>query len=627
MAVARFEMPDGRIARFEVPDGMTPEEAQADVESQIASMGTEQPEPEMSKDDYYRQLNSTITGAEPEGGSRLVLDSVRQRANMPQVDNASDNPMLRMLGELAASANRPIAEMVDFFGPDTINAVLSLSGSERRMPTLTGALEPYGIQGNFMGPGAGREAVQAAGGLIPAGAGMAPVKREIGTVASTVADVIGAGSTAVTQPFRNAAPVVSETLDNLIPSNPMTAGKRKAAALPLKRMTGDTDAFGYKLNQAGKVVSDPIQKAAAKQGFEEGLVTMVKATDPQTRGNMRAMLDIVEQGKRNFKSQAMTRPLDVVGDSITNRVKVIQRANQAAGRRLDGVAKTLKGRPVDVAPAIDGLRTKLDDLGIKLDVQPGQVSIDFSGSDIEGLDGPMKVVKNMLTRLSNTDAPDAYNVHRMKRYIDENVTYGKGEGLSGRVEGVFKSLRRDLDGILDSSFPEYDRVNTQYSETIGALDALQDVAGKKVNLTGDNVDKALGTLSRRLLSNAQSRVPLMDALSQADEVAKKYVTSNNTEVVPYRKIMETAGIAPDSMNDDLIAQVMFVDELEKAFGTGARTSLQGDIAKVGDRAIDTVAGSQTMFGAGAEAAKAGLRAARGINEENALKSLRELLKD
>ena len=627
MAVARFEMPDGRIARFEVPDGMTPEEAQADVESQIASMGTEQPEPEMSKDDYYRQLNSTITGAEPEGGSRLVLDSVRQRANMPQVDNSSGNPMLRMLGELAASANRPITEMVDFFGPDTINAVLSLSGSEKRMPTLTGALEPYGIQGNFMGPGAGREAVQAGGSLLTAGAGMAPVKREIGTVASTVADVIGAGSTAVTQPFRNAAPVVSETLDNLIPSNPMTAGKRKAAELPLKRMTGDTDAFGYKLNQAGKVVSDPIQKAAAKQGFEEGLVTMVKATDPQTRGNMRAMLDIVEKGKRNFKSQAMTRPLDVVGDSITNRVKVIQRANQAAGRRLDGVAKTLKGRPVEVAPAIDGLRTKLDDLGIKLDVQPGQVSIDFSGSDIEGLDGPMKVVKNMLTRLSNTDAPDAYDVHRMKRYIDENVTYGKGEGLSGRVEGVFKSLRRDLDGILDSSFPEYDRVNTQYSETIGALDALQDVAGKKVNLTGDNVDKALGTLSRRLLSNAQSRVPLMDALSQADEVAKKYVTSNNTEVVPYRKIMETAGIAPDSMNDDLIAQVMFVDELEKAFGTGARTSLQGDIAKVGDRAIDTVAGSQTMFGAGAEAAKAGLRAARGINEENALKSLRELLKD
>src|SRR6478609_10088113 len=29
MAIARFEMPDGRIARFEVPDGSTPEQAQA----------------------------------------------------------------------------------------------------------------------------------------------------------------------------------------------------------------------------------------------------------------------------------------------------------------------------------------------------------------------------------------------------------------------------------------------------------------------------------------------------------------------------------------------------------------------------------------------------------------------
>lgn len=623
MAVATVELPDGRRAKIEVPSGTPPEQIQAQVAEMYSQGAFGQKQP--SKQEYYRELNNQIGGGKP---SSLVLDSVRERANMPQVDSASSNPALRVLGELAASANRTVTEMVDFLGPNTINNILSLSGSQKRVPTLTGALEDYGIQGNFMEPGAAREAVQAGGNLLTAGVGMVPVKREIGTVASTVADVLGAGSTAVTQPFRDAAPYVSETLGNLTPSNPLTAGKRKAAELPLKRMTGDIDAFGYKLDSAGKVVADPTQKAAAKQGFEEGLVTMVKATDPQTRQNMRAMLDVVEQGKRNFKSQAVNRPLDIVGDSITSRVKVIQRANQAAGRRLDGVAKSLQGKAVDPQPAVEGLVSSLDDMGIKLNVAPGKMEIDFSGSDIEGLEGSQKVVTNMLKRLFDTKSPDAYDVHRMKRFIDENVTYGKSqEGLSGRVEGIFKTLRRELDGILDSQFPEYNRVNTQYSETIGALDALQDVAGKKVNLMGDNVDKALGTLSRRLLSNAQSRVPLMDALGQADSVAKKYVTSSSTDVVPYAKVMESASISPDSLNDDLIAQVMFVDELEKTFGTHARTSLQGDVAKVADRAIDTVAGSQTMFGAAAEGAKAGYRFSRGINEENALKALRKLLEE
>lgn len=37
MAIARFEMPDGRIARFEVPDGISPAQAQAMISAQLAN--------------------------------------------------------------------------------------------------------------------------------------------------------------------------------------------------------------------------------------------------------------------------------------------------------------------------------------------------------------------------------------------------------------------------------------------------------------------------------------------------------------------------------------------------------------------------------------------------------------
>ena len=38
MPIARFEMPDGRIARFEVAEGTTPEQAQAMIAEQIATV-------------------------------------------------------------------------------------------------------------------------------------------------------------------------------------------------------------------------------------------------------------------------------------------------------------------------------------------------------------------------------------------------------------------------------------------------------------------------------------------------------------------------------------------------------------------------------------------------------------
>ena len=79
----------------------------------------------------------------------------------------------------------------------------------------------------------------------------------------------------------------------------------------------------------------------------------------------------------------------------------------------------------------------------------------------------------------------------MKRFIDEQVTYGKNaRGLWGRPR-VLKSLRHNLDGLLDEASQPTNQVNTQYAETRGALDAPQDVAGKKMDFTGANADKAM----------------------------------------------------------------------------------------------------------------------------------------
>ena len=66
MAIARFEMPDGRIARFEVPDGTTPEQAKRLIEQSL-----QETEPTTSKE-IGRQLGLTAR-AGITGGAGLPL--------------------------------------------------------------------------------------------------------------------------------------------------------------------------------------------------------------------------------------------------------------------------------------------------------------------------------------------------------------------------------------------------------------------------------------------------------------------------------------------------------------------------------------------------------------------------
>ena len=520
---------------------------------------------------------------------------------------------LDVLGELAASANRSVTEFLDFIGPDTANAILRLSGSDVQVPTLTGALEKTGIQGGFMQPGIARDAVRAGGQLISAAGAMAPVGRNAAKAGSAVADFLGIGASKTPLP-----------VDGIVrgqPFTPASRSKKLAQELALKRGQANPAVAGVKLNEAGQVVADQAGKRATWQGFDDGFVAMVKSSSPETRQKMSAMLDVVEQGKKDFRYAAENRPLDIAGESVLKRIRIVREANRMARNRLDHVAKDLKGQRVDVQPAVESFLSELDDMGVKFSPKDGGLS--FQGSDIEGVEGPQKVIRSVLNRMLNTRAPDAYDVHRLKRYIDEMVTYGKSapgsEGLKGRSLAMVKALRHDLDGILDQRFPEYNRVNTEYAETIGALNAVQDVAGKKMDLLGENADKALGTLTRRLLSNAQSRIPLMDAANQLDEVAGRYVGQNRNAIVPYGQIVKRTGV--ESLDDDLLTQVMFTDQMDKMFGAASKTSLLGDAEKAFRAGTG---GGKSMVVEGAVAA--GKKMA-GINEDNAIKAMRELLKE
>jgi hypothetical protein len=370
-----------------------------------------------------------------------------------------------------------------------------------------------------------------------------------------------------------------------------------------------SDMAQYMVNGAGKVKSDPSARAAIKQGFSEGVVASIKGATKQDRAKMREMVDVLEKGKNFERYAAKSRPSDTPGKSVMDRLRVVKSANKEAGMALEGEAKALKGKKVDYTPAVESFLDDLDDMGVGVEIVDGVGRGIFDGSDIEMLTGTEATLNKVIARMTKGGQDvDAYDVHRLKKYIDENVTYGKNkDGLGGKTERILKSLRRNLDGVLDKNFPSYDAVNRQYSETVNALDFFQDSAGSKIDLSSPNAEKAVGTLTRRLLSNAQSRISVMDSIEELQRVAKK-----------------NGG----KFDDDILTQTMFYDELEKIFGSSAKTSFQGGIEKGAAKAmVDTGTGRRGMFETGADLAGAALDKTRGVNEEGALKAIKALLNE
>lgn len=560
--------------------------------------------------------------------------------NIPQENNrAAMYPMLNngYIAELAASANRSVTEFVDFLGPNAVNSIARLAKADWSkgvgdwaptepdvVPTLTGAMEPTGIQGNFMDEGYAKETMQALGKGVTMAGGMYPVARNLQKVGPMVADFLGIGAT------KNPATVVPGIIDRI--TGQPAKQKQKMGLL---RNTGDVDTAHVKLEPPTpegipKVVADKTAKEVSRQGINPGLVAQIKASPKRARQKFSAMVDVVKKGKENTRFQADNRPLDVVGESVLDRVKVVREANRAAGVRINHVAKSLKGTPVKYTTALDDFYEGLEDAGILYDPATGKASFDLS--DFDDIPAPMKAIERTLARIykvgktAEDGMPDAYLLHRMKRHIDEVVTYGSDAGgLKGQSERMLKKFRHDINTVLGENFPEYKKVNKQYSETVDVLDELQDIAGKKMDLGGDNAASALGTLSRRILSNAQSRVPLKDAINRLDTVAKKYISPGSGGVVPHTYIMKKTGVTLDMLDDDIGGQAIFADELEKIFGTHARTSLQGDVAKPINRAVEL--SQKTGVGMTAEAINSGYNFVRGVNEDGALKAITELLEE
>jgi hypothetical protein len=357
-----------------------------------------------------------------------------------------------------------------------------------------------------------------------------------------------------------------------------------------------------------QVVPDNLAADAIKQGWKDGTIASIKAATEKDRQAMTKMLNIFKMGEKNEKFRATKRPADILGDTVESRISFLTKANKEAGNEINKVANSqLRGKRVNFDPAINSFIEDLGALGVRVEVDSnGVAKAILQGSDIQGDKQAQRVLNAVLERLSTVKPPDAYGIHTAKRFIDTQVDYGKrnlANPLTAQAERTLKNLRRNLNQTLGDTFPDYKAANAKYSDTVSTLDDLQKAAGTQINFESPNADKALGVAMRKLTSNYGTRANLIDALDQANQTATKYGMK---------------------IEDDVINQLIFVNELDRMFGAQAQTSLKGQVAEAMQTGVDIArgGGARRALELLAESAEN----LRGINKENAVKAMEELLK-
>jgi hypothetical protein len=294
-------------------------------------------------------------------------------------------------------------------------------------------------------------------------------------------------------------------------------------------------------------------KDAQKQGFTEKDINFLATISDADKPTVQKMFELTAKAQSNPRQ--ITRAADVLGENATNIVKQVEKQNKVAGKLVDTTAKSLKGNPVDVTTLRDGITSTLDDAGIILD-DTGK--LDFSQSVFKNTPKLQKEIQRVIQNAP--DGSDAYQLHIYKKSIDELVDYGTtGEGLSGRSASILKGIRNSVDDVLDSTFDDYNKANTEFKTTKDFIEEVKNVVGKKVDFSTKEGAQQFGQAFRSAFSNNKSRGATLKLVEDLQNIAKQR-NLNGAE-------------------QNLLDQALYVNILEDTFGSQAATGLASEVSK------------------------------------------------
>ena len=573
-------------------------------------------------------LGQALNPFAEEGAGAAMVESFREGAFKPETPEGKEN--LKLFGELVQKGidvvNYPISGL---FG---LAELISGEGIDKAVETIKS------VQDDGLGQTLGRRSLEETGSPLQATIGAVfpefamsltaarPVAKTIevaGKIPKATIEAAKKAPALTRELAEKAAPVISQGKELATSVFEFQTPARQRIAKMLDEGITDKETAGFKLEPsklprideakrtrlqkafgigAPKALPNLLERSAMEQGFDRGVVASIKGASATDRRRMIQMTKIRKRGKENADYEAVNRPSDIAGDSLLRQIDFVKKNNSDAGRQLSRIASTLKGKEVDIGFAVDGfIQNAENKLGVVFDEN---LVPDFSESTIRTIGPSRKLIKDISSEINRVKNIDGFKAHKLKKFIDENVSHGKSQsGLRGETESVAKSLRANINESIGELYPKYKEANKRYSDTIGALEEIQKASGSTVDLFAPNAEKALGTVLRGLMNNTKGRANLMNAIDSIESVADKY---------------------GGSFGDNLTKQTLFVDELDRVFGPVARTGFQSQIGQ----AIKQGAGAvRSPTEAAIKVGEKVVEKAQNINEVEAFKALEALLRE
>ena len=546
MPIARYQLPDGRVARFEVPEGTTPEQAQ-----QIGQ-------------DYFAQQQAD-TGFD--------LESFDPAGPIGQVEPKQKQTIQALATEFAAGFNRPIFQLIDAFGTDTVNAALNLAGSKTQLP---GMMKTFGAErGEFAGEGLGADIAATAG--------------ELASMGGMVGGALRQGARFLPQAARGESALVG------------TAREMTKTGPGIEATTGALSGVGQEVGQelggdVGAVVGGIAAPLAGVAGAQ-ALSGVGRESLEALKTKFRAKPDLIEADtalptpkfQRSLEKQGLT-----VG-SIIDEPDLIPTVRPT--QSTDDIAKRIAVRKIKAGSADEGLADKM--LSYKPGKAPEIVPDDLAADSIKkGWDrGYVGAVKNA-DRQTKDRMVEMLTIRRRQmvdRAIDDRpldiagdevfkrfqFLRDKNKGLRAELDAASKELkgkRLNTGPVEDTVFDLLDNLNMNIPEEV-LLDTRKlrefvatDEPFQKTVIAADGAAKRMIRETVKLLDtasddafNAHILKKQLDTLIDYGRSESKLTPSGEQFVKPIRAavndIIRDASPAYAKVNDDLSMSLGAINSL------------------------------------------------------------------
>lgn len=398
-------------------------------------------------------------------------------------------PGTRPLMEFANAAGRSVADVVDFFGPDAINSILQISGTESRVPTIRGSLESIGAiapAGSYMQPGLGQQIVSGAGEAIPMAMGAqgllrAGMQRLPQTLMPSTARRV-AQSMASTTPAQEAVATAGAVTGGEVGKASGIPGAEFAGAIvgggvgvPLisniDRMLTNRSDFAAMAGNMARVRTDVAGEMLAKSLRASGLSVDDAMKQYRALGRNALPADI-DQSFREILRAAMN-----VDEGISGQARRMVNQRQAgSGARIaqsldiistDNLDDYLRSVDATLGPQV---RDLYDQAAQRSVAMPPALRARFEGDSAIGRVQP-EVQRRLADRRAMGEQVSNFNlIDETKRALDDQIGAALRGGQNQEARRLIQ-LKNFMVREADSQIPEYRQARELYAGRMALDDA------------------------------------------------------------------------------------------------------------------------------------------------------------